>query len=183
MGQSHGTRSLRPNVKTDPLGRSGSRHCRAAGSHGCSGPICSGPICSGPICCRAAPPWPPPLGAQGSLLASELNSCQILPWAHAPTSPLMVTLTIFSVILQHRIGTPAERSLFAWPALVSRVLGLFPRCCRSTEGIVILRYIARIVLGVGVADESQFRARHTDLYEKRHGCWVVVWSQATTIAF
>ena len=81
------------------------------------------------------------------------------------------------------IGTPAERSLFAWLALVSRVLGHFPRCRRSSEGIVILRYIARIVLCVGVADESQFRARHTDLYEKRHGCLVVVWSQATTIAF
>ena len=53
---------------------------------------------------------------------------------------------------------------------------------RSSGDLVILRYIARIVLSVGIADELEFRAWHTDVYENRDGQWVAVWSQATTIA-
>ena len=53
---------------------------------------------------------------------------------------------------------------------------------RSSGDLVILRYIARIVLSVGIADELEFRAWHTDVYENRDGRWVAVWSQATTIA-
>ena len=51
----------------------------------------------------------------------------------------------------------------------------------SSGTLVILRYIARIVLSVGVDDEQEFRAWHTDAYEQRDGHWVAVWSQATTI--
>jgi Domain of unknown function (DUF4440) len=51
----------------------------------------------------------------------------------------------------------------------------------SSGSLVILRYIARIVLSVGVDDEQEFRAWHTDAYEQRDRRWVIVWSQATTI--
>lgn len=53
---------------------------------------------------------------------------------------------------------------------------------RSSGNLVILRYIARIVLSVGIADELEFRAWHTDVYEYQDGHWRAVWSQATTIA-
>lgn len=53
---------------------------------------------------------------------------------------------------------------------------------RSSGNLVILRYIARIVLSVGIADELEFRAWHTDVYEHQDGHWRAVWSQATTIA-
>ena len=52
---------------------------------------------------------------------------------------------------------------------------------RSSERLVVLRYIARIVLSVGVADEQEFQAWHTDVYEMRAGHWLAVWSQATAI--
>ena len=53
---------------------------------------------------------------------------------------------------------------------------------RSSGNFVILRYIARIVLLVGVADEREFRPWHTDVYEYHDGQWKVAWSQATSIA-
>jgi len=52
---------------------------------------------------------------------------------------------------------------------------------RATPDLIVLRYIARIRLGVGVADEVELSAWHTDHYEKRDGKWTVVWSQATEI--
>ena len=52
---------------------------------------------------------------------------------------------------------------------------------RSSGDIVVLRYIARIVLSVGVDDELEIRAWHTDVYENRDGSWMAVWSQATKI--
>ena len=52
---------------------------------------------------------------------------------------------------------------------------------RSSGDIVVLRYIARIVLNVGVDDELEIRAWHTDVYENRDGSWMAVWSQATKI--
>jgi len=53
---------------------------------------------------------------------------------------------------------------------------------KSSGNLMILRYIARIVLSVGIADELEFRAWHTDAYEHQDGHWMVCWSQATTIA-
>lgn len=52
---------------------------------------------------------------------------------------------------------------------------------RATPDLIVLRYIARIRLSVGIADEVELRAWHTDHYEKREGGWAVVWSQATEI--
>ena len=53
---------------------------------------------------------------------------------------------------------------------------------RSSGKLAILKYIARIALSVGTADEFEFRAWHTDVYEYQDGHWMVVWSQATKIA-
>ena len=52
---------------------------------------------------------------------------------------------------------------------------------RATPDLIVLRYVARIRLSVGVADEVELSAWHTDHYEKRDGGWTVVWSQATEI--
>ena len=52
---------------------------------------------------------------------------------------------------------------------------------RASPDLIVLRYIARIRLSVGVADEVELSAWHTDHYEKRAGTWTVVWSQATEI--
>lgn len=57
-----------------------------------------------------------------------------------------------------------------------------PIAVRVSEGMIVLRYVALIRLSVGVADELDFRAWHTDLYEKVEGSWVAVWSQATRIS-
>jgi phage baseplate assembly protein W len=56
-----------------------------------------------------------------------------------------------------------------------------PIAVRATSDLIVLRYVARIRLSVGVADEMELRAWHTDHYEKRDGTWVVAWSQATEI--
>ncbi len=53
---------------------------------------------------------------------------------------------------------------------------------RSSGNLTILKYIARTVLSVGTADELEIRAWHTDVYEYQDRHWMVVWSQATTIA-
>lgn len=52
---------------------------------------------------------------------------------------------------------------------------------RATRDLIVLRYVARIRLSVGVADEVELSAWHTDHYERRDGTWTVVWSQATEI--
>lgn len=51
----------------------------------------------------------------------------------------------------------------------------------TSGALVVLRYIARIVLSVGLDEKQEFRAWHTDAYENRDGHWLAVWSQATTI--
>lgn len=56
-----------------------------------------------------------------------------------------------------------------------------PIAVRAVPGLVVLRYVAGIRLSVGVADELEINAWHTDHYEKRDGVWVAVWSQATEI--
>ena len=53
---------------------------------------------------------------------------------------------------------------------------------RATPDLIVLRYVAHIRLSVGVADEVELSAWHTDHYEKRDGRWTVVWSQATEIS-
>jgi hypothetical protein len=35
---------------------------------------------------------------------------------------------------------------------------------------------------VGIADETEFRAWHTDHYERHDDRWQVIWSQATAIS-
>jgi hypothetical protein len=52
---------------------------------------------------------------------------------------------------------------------------------RATPDLIVLRYVARIRLSVGVADEVELSASHTDHYEKRDVKGTVVWSQATEI--
>ncbi|SBT40809.1 protein of unknown function (DUF4440) [Micromonospora auratinigra] len=52
---------------------------------------------------------------------------------------------------------------------------------RASPDLIVLRYLARIRLSVGVADEVELLAWHTDHYEKRDGTWTAVWSQATEI--
>jgi phage baseplate assembly protein W len=56
-----------------------------------------------------------------------------------------------------------------------------PIAVRATSELIVLRYLARIRLSFGIADEVELRAWHTDHYEKREGRWAVVWSQATEI--
>jgi len=56
-----------------------------------------------------------------------------------------------------------------------------PMSVRASQDLVVLRYRALIRLSVGVADEVELSAWHTDHYEKRDGRWTVVWSQATEI--
>ena len=57
-----------------------------------------------------------------------------------------------------------------------------PVAVRATPEVVVLRYVARIRLSVDVDDEVEFKAWHTDHYERRDGRWQAVWSQATRVA-
>lgn len=57
-----------------------------------------------------------------------------------------------------------------------------PVTVRATTDLIVLRYIALIRLSVGVADKVEFRAWHTDHYERHDDRWQVMWSQATRIA-
>ncbi|MEO6997870.1 MAG: nuclear transport factor 2 family protein [Terracoccus sp.] len=56
-----------------------------------------------------------------------------------------------------------------------------PVAVRSTPDLIVPRYIALIRLSVGIADEVEFRAWHTDHYERREDRWQALWSQATRI--
>ena len=53
---------------------------------------------------------------------------------------------------------------------------------QMSDDIIVLRYIARIVLSVGLDDQVEFRAWHTDIYRGNQGEWMAVWSQATAIS-
>jgi hypothetical protein len=57
-----------------------------------------------------------------------------------------------------------------------------PVAARVSSRIIILRYVAVIRLSVGIGEVLEFRAWHTDHYERVDGSWAVVWSQATRIA-
>ncbi len=63
--------------------------------------------------------------AEGGLLARELGSWQTVSWALVLSSPLMIGLTIFSVIQQPPTGTPIEWAAFGYLAVVSMFLGFF----------------------------------------------------------
>ncbi len=56
-----------------------------------------------------------------------------------------------------------------------------PIAAIDSADVIVLRYEALIRLQVGVDDELQFEAWHTDVYERQTGGWQVVWSQATRI--
>ena len=47
--------------------------------------------------------------------------------------------------------------------------------------LAILRYQARMEIIVGGQQSTPNHLWHMDVYEKREGCWQVVWSQATEI--
>lgn len=57
-----------------------------------------------------------------------------------------------------------------------------PIAVRAAPDLIVLRYVALIRLSVGVADELEFSAWHTDHYEKRDGSWTIMWSHATKIS-
>jgi drug/metabolite transporter (DMT)-like permease len=63
--------------------------------------------------------------AEGGLLAREIGSWQTVSWALVLASPLMVVLTVVSVIEQPPTGAPVEWAAFAYLAAVSMFLGFF----------------------------------------------------------
>ncbi len=63
--------------------------------------------------------------AEGGLLARELGSWQTVSWALVLASPLMITLTVVSVIQHRPTGTPVEWAAFVYLAVVSMFLGFF----------------------------------------------------------
>ncbi|SHF64643.1 DMT family transporter [Streptoalloteichus hindustanus] len=63
--------------------------------------------------------------AEGGLLARELGSWQTVSWALVLSAPLMIALTVVSVVQQPPSGTPAQWAAFAYLAVVSMFLGFF----------------------------------------------------------
>lgn len=63
--------------------------------------------------------------AEGGLLARELGSWQTVSWALVLASPVMVGLTVVSVVQQPPVGTPGEWAAFAYLAVVSMFFGFF----------------------------------------------------------
>ncbi|MHA6695838.1 DMT family transporter [Homoserinimonas sp. A520] len=63
--------------------------------------------------------------AEGGLLARELGAWQTVSWALALSSPLMLALTVFSVVQQPPSGTPVQWAAFAYLGVVSMFLGFF----------------------------------------------------------
>lgn len=62
---------------------------------------------------------------EGGLLARELGAWQTVSWALVLASPLMVALTLVSVVQQPPNATPVEWLAFGYLALVSMFLGFF----------------------------------------------------------
>jgi hypothetical protein len=52
---------------------------------------------------------------------------------------------------------------------------------RATERMAIVRYQATLELGSAGGSGTPFQCWHTDSYERQHGHWQAVWSQATAI--
>ncbi|WP_406831240.1 DMT family transporter [Pedococcus sp. KACC 23699] len=63
--------------------------------------------------------------AEGGLLARELGAWQTVSWALVLSGPLMVTLTIVSVMNEIPRGTPVQWLAFAYLCVVSMYLGFF----------------------------------------------------------
>jgi drug/metabolite transporter (DMT)-like permease len=63
--------------------------------------------------------------AEGGLLARELGPWQTVSWALVLASPLMVFLTLFTVVQQPPSATPVQWLAFAYLGVVSMFLGFF----------------------------------------------------------
>ncbi|WP_430332378.1 DMT family transporter [Rhodococcus sp. ACT016] len=63
--------------------------------------------------------------AEGGMLAREIGAWQTISWSLVLASPLMVVLTVFSVVRQSPEGTPNQWAAFAYLGVVSMFLGFF----------------------------------------------------------
>lgn len=63
--------------------------------------------------------------AEGGLMARELGAWQTVSWALVLCSPLMIVLTVFSVVQNPPSGTGVQWAAFAYLAAVSMFLGFF----------------------------------------------------------
>ena len=63
--------------------------------------------------------------AEGGLLARELGAWQTVSWALVLSAPLMIALTVVSVMQQPPSGTPVQWLAFAYLCVVSMYLGFF----------------------------------------------------------
>ena len=63
--------------------------------------------------------------AEGGLLARELGAWQTVSWALVLSAPLMIVLTLVSVLDGVPVGTPVQWLAFAYLCVVSMYLGFF----------------------------------------------------------
>ncbi|MGC5655093.1 UNVERIFIED_CONTAM: DMT family transporter [Kocuria sp. CPCC 205315] len=63
--------------------------------------------------------------AEGGLMARELGAWQTISWALVLASPVMVALTVVSVLQHAPTGTPVQWTAFAYLGVVSMFLGFF----------------------------------------------------------
>ena len=63
--------------------------------------------------------------AEGGMLSRELGSWQTVSWALVIASPLMIVLTVVSMIHQPPAGTPIQWAALSYLAVVSMFLGFF----------------------------------------------------------
>lgn len=63
--------------------------------------------------------------AEGGLLSRELGSWQTVSWALVLASPLMVALTVVSIVQQPPAASPVEWAAFAYLGVVSMYLAFF----------------------------------------------------------
>src|SRR3954463_11711586 len=63
--------------------------------------------------------------AEGGLLSRELGSWQTVSWALVLAAPLMVALTVVSMVLEPPHATLIEWSAFAYVAVISMFLAFF----------------------------------------------------------
>ena len=63
--------------------------------------------------------------AEGGLLSRELGSWQTVSWALVLAAPLMIALTVVSIVFEPPHATPVEWSAFGYVAVVSMFLAFF----------------------------------------------------------
>jgi drug/metabolite transporter (DMT)-like permease len=63
--------------------------------------------------------------AEGGLLARELGAWQTVSWALVLCAPLMLALTVLSVVQEPPNGTPVQWAAFAYLGVISMFLGFF----------------------------------------------------------